>query len=147
MRIFEALQRMWGSWHKESVVPTSVQIPVKVIVSEKKVDSEIPKNVPVLPPVAPKILTQFIEKNPSLIYRYMLKKLHKAVKNDVDEIALFYLPTFGKTAMLHREFFQETLQKMITHFLQSQEYELIPQCKILLSKLAVNDVIRRSKQV
>jgi hypothetical protein len=105
---------------------------------------DIPANIPVLPVSSPMALQNFVGESPTSLYIYFLLRLKKAIKHDGEQATLFYIPLLNQLAVIERKEYEMMLNKIYDHFIKVEEYERAGLCKHLLSKHAVNEVIRKS---
>lgn len=91
------------------------------------------------------ILQQFTDKNRSLIYRLMLKKIKVAIDKNLTKADLFRLGNTPQVASVNKESFKTSLNEMIAWFVKNEEYEYAADAKKLLSKFCVNEIIEKSK--
>src|SRR5438309_55119 len=103
-----------------------------------------PNDIPDMPPVAPEVLNEFLLQHPSLVYKYVFKALTKAIRDDKETVILFNMPHLGTIARIDRKDYLIALEKMVEHFIKSEEYERIRGCQSLIEKYHVNEIIRNS---
>jgi hypothetical protein len=103
-----------------------------------------PTDAPVVPIRNLKVLEQFADENKSLVFRYIFKKLKSAIKTDATDVVLFVLPTVNHTVRIIRAEYIKALVKMIDHYTESEEYELIPPCRQLIQQCHINELIRKT---
>jgi hypothetical protein len=127
------------------------QIPVHIEKEEKKEQeiitnrsfiSQNGENFIVLPFDNPDLLLEFAEQNPDLIFRYLMKRISKAIRNDLPSVILFQ---FGKSAknlaMIHKDKYKIQLDHMMAWFVKEEDYESASVCKTLISQLTATDAI------
>lgn len=104
-------------------------------------------NILVLPLKSPHILNKFVEENRSLVYKYILKMLSKAIKKKMEKIDLFRLGDTPFIAKIEKQNYVNTLNDLLSHFASSsvEEYELANRCKKLIQKHQNNLLLEETK--
>jgi hypothetical protein len=105
----------------------------------------LPKNLSseklvVLPFDDPQLLSHFAETNREVVYKYLLKRLKKAIHHNMDGVRIFQFNNPNKVAEIGRDKYQSQLDTMMTWFVETEDYESAGECRDLIRQLTTNNV-------
>lgn len=109
--------------------------------------NENTKHELVIPKKAVPVLRQFFNENPSLMYRFLMKRIVKGLQCPAQHIVLYYLGDEQIEVVMRFDQYPIILQNAQKHFIKNEEYELAEQCKLLLIRYNVELVIQESRKV
>ena len=98
----------------------------------------------VLPSDNPFALKQFTELHTDLVFKYILKRVRKAVKNDMPSVNLFQFGNTRRLAQLARTDYEDQLNKLMSYFVDKEDYELAARCRDTLKQHKQNEGRRPS---
>ena len=98
----------------------------------------------ILPSDNPFVLKQFTELHADLMYKYILKRIRKAVKEDMSYITLFQFGDTRKLAQISRTEYETQLNTLMTYFVENENYELAARCRDTLTRHKQNEGRRPS---
>lgn len=81
----------------------------------------------------PRKLTQFAEIHPDLVYRYMLRRLTKAVKRDMPLVQLFRYGTSNRIALIKQSSYITQLRAILAFFVSIEDYETAGTCHEIIT--------------
>lgn len=100
----------------------------------------------VIPRKALPVLRQFFKQNTSLMFRFIMKKIAEALKNnDRADIKLYQLGDNKTLAVIRYKDVGLVLNDAMAYFSRSEEYELAGKCQSLITRYYVEQVIDDSK--
>lgn len=104
----------------------------------------LPKNLSseklvVLPFEDPQLLSHFTETNREVVYKYLLKRLKKAIHQNMDSVTIFQFNTPNRIAEIGRDKYQSQLDTMMGWFVETEDYESAGECRDLIHHLTVNN--------
>lgn len=150
MSIVQAIVAVWNELRNQSprqddIEPQQTDSHVPVVSPHiVKLPPEI-ATLPILPQVPPHVLNDALEENREKIWKYLFKRVEKAIVEDLDEIYLWRVQDTHLVLFLSNSQYAGCLDSMKDFFLKTEEYEYIPFCNELTDKLKVNEVIRASR--
>jgi len=98
------------------------------------------EKIVVLPFNDPQLLSHFSETNREVVYKYLLKRLRKAVKFNMDGIVIFRFNNPQKIASIGRDKYESQLNTMMDWFVETEDYESAGECRDLIRQLTTNKV-------
>jgi hypothetical protein len=98
----------------------------------------------VLPNDNPFALKQFTELHTTLVFKYILKRVRKAVKNDMSSVNLFQFGDTRKLAQISRTEYESQLNILMNYFVNIEDYELAARCRDTLVQHKQNEGRRPS---
>lgn len=120
---------------------------VKQVENEKEqLKQNDTSKVLVIPRKALPVLRQFFKQNTSLMFRFIMKKIAEALKNnDRADIKLYQLGDNKTLAVIRYKDVGLVLNDAMAYFSRSEEYELAGKCQSLITRYYVEQVIDDSK--
>jgi hypothetical protein len=110
-------------------------LPPKSLSSEKLV---------VLPFDDPQLLSHFAETNREVVYKYLLKRLKKAIHQNMDGVRIFQFNNPNKVAEINRDKYESQLDTMMRWFVETEDYESAGECRDLIRKITKKNVVDQS---
>lgn len=161
MNLIQAIRAVWNELNQKAphdvqdeqnhphqmLMPTPSPVAVK-LPTNPQAGVELPLEIaklPTLPQVPPNVLNEALDENRDKIWKYLFKKVEKAVVEDLDEIYLWRIENTHLVLFLNSSQYAGCLEEMKKFFLKTEEYEYIPFCNELTDKIKVNEVIRASR--
>lgn len=95
----------------------------------------------VLPTNSFAVLQEFISKHEDLQYKFLLKNIKYAIENNMPAIDLFRMGATPVVSRVEHSNYKTQLGKMQQYFIGSEEYEFAGQCKELMSKLEITELL------
>ena len=86
----------------------------------------------------------YIDKHPVLYSRYLLKLITTAVRDNLDEIAVFKIKDTEINGSMNRKNYVDALETAINHFIANEEFELATEATDLLTTLIMDDLVSES---
>lgn len=116
--------------------PTNQQENVQTPVKENQLPN-LPKheNVVSLPFDDPNLLSEFAKTNRDVVYKYLLKRLKKAIHMKMDCVVVFQFKTKHKVANISRDRYEAQLTEMMSWFVETEDYESAATCRDLIRQL------------
>ena len=151
--LLQLILQMWKERKQSDRARVQVQIKEKqlqeaivpVASAENLMVSGQENNIPILPLTPHSVLLKFLEENQTLVFKVFYSKLERAIgETTTKEIVLFRLAPNGFVKLKY-ENYESVLNEMIAHFKKVEEYEMIPKCQQLLTKLYINRVIEEAR--
>ena len=102
-------------------------------------------NLPVLPQLPPSVLSEELENNRPIVWKYMRKIVTRGVEEDLDEVYLWRLQGTALALYLKASQYEGCIAEMKKFFIETEQYELVSSCDKLSDKIRVNEVIRSSR--
>jgi excinuclease UvrABC helicase subunit UvrB len=87
---------------------------------------------------------QLTELHGDLVYKYILKRIRKAVREDMSYVTLFQFGPSRKLAQLSRHEYETQLNTLMTYFVKKENYELAARCRDTLARHKQNESRRPS---
>lgn len=112
-----------------------------VEITKKSVESQSGETVVVLPYDDAAILTHLTKSHRSLVFKYILKRLNKAIHNQWPVVAVFKFGTTAKVAQIGYAAYELQLNGMMKWFIETEDYESAGVCRDLLCHLKTFDVV------
>jgi hypothetical protein len=108
--------------------------------------SEQPQNeeLIVLPSDNPFALKQFTELHTDLVFKYLLKRIRMAVREDMPSVNLFQFGNTRKLAQIARPEYETQLNSLMDYFVKKEDYELAARCRDTLTRHKQNEGRRPS---
>jgi len=95
----------------------------------------------VLPFDDPQLLAHFADHHKDVVYKYLLKRITKAIKLNWSEVTIFQFGSSQKIAQIGRAKFEAQLTVMMDWFVSTEHYELAGNCRDLIKSLNSVDVV------
>ena len=161
MNLIQAIRAVWNELNQKAphdvqdelnkphqmLMPTPSPVAVK-LPANPQAGVELPLEIaklPTLPQVPPNVLNEALDENRDKIWKYLFKRVEKAVVEDLDEIYLWRIENTHLVLFLNSSQYAGCLEEMKKFFITTEEYEYIPFCNELADKIKVNEVIRASR--
>lgn len=157
MNLIQAIRAVWNDLNQKSSRKTPdnhppkrslpLPVPAPTLVNPQEgiaLPPEIAK-LPTLPQVPPHVLTEALDENRDKMWKYLFKRVEKAIVEDLDEIYLWRIENTHLVLFLNSSQYAGCLEEMKEFFMKTEEYEYIPFCNELTDKIKVNEVIRASR--
>jgi hypothetical protein len=106
-------------------------------------------NIPIIPKSVVASLRTFLQNNPTVLHKFLLKRISETLKrekNEQQETKLFYLGDKKTLASLHREDYGHVLRESLKHFVSVEEYEFAEKCKEVLTSYTIEELIHSTKE-
>lgn len=159
MNLLQAIRQVFQELQGKAEENPSSSLPPQVSQQNAAPKQSLPQNLPspqsalppelvklpVLPQVPPNVLNEELDENKDKIWRYLYRVLENAITNDLDEVYLWRIDGTLTVLYLKNNQYHGCLQGMKEFFMKTEEYEYIPFCNELETKLKINDVIRASR--
>lgn len=113
------------------------------VVPNPPVENKTPK-VPHLILKSEGEMQEFMKNSGFAIQEYFFKRIQKAIQYGLSEVHMFNIGSAGYEVVVVEDDYPEALDKLQKHFIKTEQYERIKDCKQLLDKHNVNLLIRRS---
>lgn len=129
--------------------PSNLQS-LKSLPNEPEPQSPLPNEQPqneeliVLPSDNPFALKQFTELHTDLVFKYLLKRIRKAVREDMPSVNLFQFGNTRKLAQIARPEYETQLNSLMEYFVKKEDYELAARCRDTLTRHKQNEGRRPS---
>lgn len=98
----------------------------------------------VLPFDDPQLLSHFAETNREVVYKYLLKRLKKAIHQNMDGVRIFQFNNPNKVAEINRDKYESQLDTMMRWFVETEDYESAGECRDLIRKITKKNVVDQS---
>jgi hypothetical protein len=98
----------------------------------------------VLPNDNPFVLKQFTELHTDLVFKYILKRIRKAVREDMSFVNLFQFGNTRRLAQIARPEYESQLNSLMEYFVKKEDYELAARCRDTLTRHKQNEGKRPS---
>lgn len=95
----------------------------------------------VLPFEDPTTLATFTERHRELVYKYLLKRLTLAIKNNLSAIPIFQLGQSKNLVQITKNNYQTQLDAMMNWFVNQEDYETASHCRDLIRQIKSSDVV------
>ena len=93
------------------------------------------EKIVVLPFDDPNLLSEFAKTNRDVVYKYLLKRLKKAIDMKMDGVVVFQFKTQQKVANIGRDRYEAQLNEMMSWFVETEDYESAATCRDLIRQL------------
>ena len=87
----------------------------------------------------------FVDKNPEIIWKFMFRKLKKAIETEKEKVYLFRVEGIPYVALIKQEDYINSLTSIMEHFVKVEEYETAKECQNLIDLHKINTIINESK--
>jgi len=159
MNLIQAIRAVWNELSQSNPQPSpEAESPMPQVLPPAAVAVKLPNpaqsgvelppeiaKLPTLPQLPPQVLNEALEEHREKIWKYLYKRVEKAVVEDLDEIYLWRIERTHLVLFLNRAQYEGCLDEMKKFFIKTEEYEYIPFCNELIDKIKVNEVIRASR--
>jgi len=126
---------------KENPAPSQPENQPESMLSEQSVQTNpSSEKVVVLPFEDPHLLSEFAKTNRDVVYKYLLKRLKKAIRHNMDGVTVFQFNTPNKVANISRDRYEAQLNEMMSWFVETEDYESAATCRDLIRQLTSNKV-------
>lgn len=98
----------------------------------------------VLPNKSPIVWQTFLRDNKVLVYKYILKKLRRSIRDSEQKVQLFKFAGDKRTAWIPRENYMGVLKDTMNIFIEHEEYEFAQKTKETIDLLHIDNVINES---
>jgi hypothetical protein len=95
----------------------------------------------VLPFDSPFDLETLTEGNRELIFKFVLKRLQRAIQNNLPVANLFQLGSSHKMVQVSKKNFETQLTSLMDWFVKTEDYESASNCRDLIRQIKVNDAV------
>lgn len=92
------------------------------------------EKIVVLPFEDPNLLSEFTKNNRDVVFKYLLKRLKKAIDMKMDGIVVFQFKQ-NRVANIGRDRYEAQLNEMMSWFVETEDYESAATCRDLIRKL------------
>jgi hypothetical protein len=130
------------------VEPTIVQESLpneSQIITKKSFLAQTGETFIVLPFENPDRLIDFADQHPDLMFKYIMKRVSKAVRKNLPSITLFQFGNSQKNlAIIFEDKYKFQLDKMMDWFIKTEDYESASACRDIIRQLKATDAIDQS---
>lgn len=98
-----------------------------------------------LPDKSPLVWNKFFEENKPLVYRYIVRKVRVAIRDNSPKIQLFKFTNMDNEAFVIQKNYLKTLQDALTVFIKAEDYESASLAKQVMDEYYINKLIKESK--
>lgn len=127
---------------KNRSVPVKVSSPPTdtLEVTRQAVLSQTGDTAVVLPYEDPQILNQLTKTNRGLVFKYIIKRLSKAIRLNWPKVIVFQFGKSSKVAQIDASVYETQLDGMMKWFVETEDYESAGTCRDLIRQLKPNGV-------
>jgi protein-arginine kinase activator protein McsA len=86
----------------------------------------------------------FDTKNKTLVYKYVVKQLNRAIKNNEPKAELFSFEGSTLVVWISKDKYIESLNVALSYFIKEEEYECAAVTKKIINNYLINTVISES---
>jgi protein-arginine kinase activator protein McsA len=101
----------------------------------------------VLPNKSITIWKTFWEENRSLVYKYVIKQIKSAIKEDKKYAVLFTFEGTNNKIWVEQKYYLDTLQQALDEFVKYEEFEYAARVKKIINELHVSNLIKETQQI
>lgn len=101
----------------------------------------------VLPSKSAVVWDKFIKENKVLVFKYIVRALHKALLTNNEKIDLFKFDDDSMSASIHRKNVLQTLDEALKIFIDAEEYEYAQKTKRVIMKYQIDNLIKESNKL
>ena len=124
------------------VSPSPVQsISDAVEITKRSVESQSGETPVVLPYEDDIILNHLTKTHRGLVFKYIIKRLNKAIRNNWPTVAVFRFGTTTRVAQIGRPVYETQLNGMMKWFVETEDYESAGTCRDLIRQLNSTNVV------
>jgi len=98
-----------------------------------------------LPTTSLGTLKKFLTTHRDLMFKYMVTEISKGVKTKSERVDLFKFGETNYIAACSQNEFNLILEQALSFFIEKEMYEDAAKCRDLLTKVKVEDIIRKSQ--
>lgn len=98
-----------------------------------------------LPTTSLGTLKKFLTTHRDLMFKYLVTEISKGVEAKSDGVAMFKFGETNYIAMCQQNEFGIILEQALSFFVEKEMYEDAANCRDLLTKVKVEDIIRKSQ--
>lgn len=148
MNLLSAIREVWNEMRspsepkkppKQAESLTPPQSPAGALNADEERELQ---RVPLIPF---RTLAKFSEVRPDVLHTYTHKRLTTAIENDWERIPFVRFEGTGQAAWYTWEYYEVALDDVKKHYLETEQYELIPHLEELRQKHRINAVLRQSR--
>jgi len=121
--------------------PNNLSVDEKRQLTSQAILSQSNEKLVVLPFDDPQLLAHFADHHKDVVYKYLLKRITKAIKLNWSEVTIFQFGSSQKIAQIGRAKFEAQLTVMMDWFVSTEHYELAGNCRDLIKSLNSVDVV------
>jgi len=135
----------------ETQVMSTTSVPVKVMpvqsitdavaITKRSIESQSGETPVILPFEDATILNQLTKTHRALVFKYILKRLNKAIHNDWSNVTVFKFGTTTKVAQIGKPVYETQLNGMMKWFVETEDYESAGACRDLIHQLKSTNVV------
>lgn len=100
-----------------------------------------------LPVKSSKVWNRFFKENKQLVYRYIVKQIKSAIKNDLPKVELFKFGDSSTVTFIDKSNYIFMLNESIKIFVEVEDYERAGSVKKFLDQYHIDQLIKDSNEV
>lgn len=97
-----------------------------------------------LPNKSPVVWQKFFKENKTLVFRYIIKEVGKALNEDLPKVELFRFKNSASSQWAHKKDYIAILQEAMKTFIQNEDYEDAGRVKHIIDQYHINKIIKES---
>jgi hypothetical protein len=83
----------------------------------------------------------FLQMNPDLHHKFLLKNIKRAVNDNLAAIDVCRIGNTPVVSRIEKDSYRRHIDQIKTHFIENEEYELAGECDQLFTKIKVNELL------
>lgn len=97
-----------------------------------------------LPSKSPVVWRKFFKENKSLVFRYVVKEVNKALQKDLPKVELFRFKNSANSQWVYKKDYMNVLQDAMSIFVQNEDYEDAGKVKHIIDRYHIEQLIKES---